>query len=470
MLAIVLTEIKARRHSAHHAGSMDRRILERLAQPAPRYTSYPTSPHFTPAVDPDVFAGWLSELPADSRLSLYLHIPFCDTLCWFCGCHTRITRRYEPVAGYLATLEREMALVAEHLMDRPRVVHIAWGGGSPTMLEPADILRLARATWNTFNLAPGCQFAVEIDPRGCDPARIEALIEAGLTRASIGVQDFEPKVQAAINRHQSFSETAAVVWRLRAGGVGSVNLDLVYGLPHQTQATLALTLEQVLELAPERIALFGYAHVPWLKKHQRLIDEAALAGPAERLAMAEAAAERLVEAGYVRIGLDHFALTDDALARAARAGRLRRNFQGYTDDAPDALIGLGASSIGSLPQGHVQNAVPIGDHARRVAAGRLPAVRGVALMAEDRMRGWVIERLMCDLSFPVGELQARYGRSADSILAQAARLTQHEFRGLVGLDDRRFAVTEQGRPLIRSVCAAFDAYFAPVAQRHSAAV
>jgi oxygen-independent coproporphyrinogen III oxidase len=449
---------------------MDQILLERLAQPAPRYTSYPTSPHFTPAVDAGVYGRWLSELPADSRLSLYMHIPFCDTLCWFCGCHTRITRRYEPVALYLAALEREMALVAARLQGRPPVVHIAWGGGSPTLLEPASILRLASATGQMFDLAPGCQFAVEIDPRGCDAARVEALIEAGLTRASIGVQDFEPKVQAAINRHQSFAETAAVVGRLRAGGVDSVNLDLVYGLPHQTQATLAKTLEQVLELAPERIALFGYAHVPWMKKHQRLIDEAALAGPAERLAMAETAAERLVEAGYVRVGLDHFALPEDRLARAARTGRLRRNFQGYTDDAADALIGLGASSVGSLPQGHIQNAVPIGDHARRVAAGQLAAVRGVALSADDRMRGWVIERLMCDLGFRVGELRARYGRSADAILAEAARLAQAEFRSFVGLDDSRFAVNERGRPLIRSICAAFDAYFAPVARRHSAAV
>ncbi|MFY8157334.1 MAG: oxygen-independent coproporphyrinogen III oxidase, partial [Rhabdaerophilum sp.] len=370
--------------------------LARLAaKPVPRYTSYPTAPHFHAGLKAATYSEWLAALPVVADLSLYMHVPFCDSLCWFCGCHTRITRRYEPVGLYLGGLIREIRLVGECVPAGASVSHIHWGGGSPTMLSAEDILRLANATREAFRLRADCDFAVEIDPRGLDDARIEALARAGLTRVSLGVQDFDPEVQGAINREQSFDETQRVADAFRAKGVRSLNIDAIYGLPYQTEARLMATLEKVIALAPDRIALFGYAHVPWMKKHQEMIPPESLPGVEARFLQAENAAAFLVANGYARVGIDHFARPGDGLAMAARDGSLRRNFQGYTVDPAEALIGFGASAIGSLPQGYVQNEPTTGRYLATIAEGKLPTARGITVTAEDRMRRGVIEALMC---------------------------------------------------------------------------
>ncbi len=338
------------------------------------------------------------------------------------------------------------------------------------MLTSEDISALATAIRSGFDVAADVEFATEIDPRSLTHDRIAALAEAGLTRASIGVQDFNPAVQKAINREQSLALTKATVDALRNAGVPAVNIDVLYGLPHQSTRILVETLLKVLQIEPNRIALFGYAHVPWLKRHQRMIDETALPGAAERFRASGLAAELMVAWGYERIGIDHFALPDDLLAVAARAGRLHRNFQGYTDDRCEALIGLGASAISRLPQGYVQNVVPVDDYARRVSAGELAANRGIELDQEDRVRAYAIERLMCDFRLSRADIRRQFGADAEALLADADRLAETDQDGILFKDEGAIRVTERGRPFVRSICAALDPYFAQGAARHSATV
>jgi oxygen-independent coproporphyrinogen-3 oxidase len=434
----------------------------------PRYTSYPTAPHFHPGVTAETVGSWIDALPAAEAMSLYLHIPFCDRLCWFCACHTKQTLRYEPVAEYLATLYREIETIGRRIAGRNRVAAIHLGGGSPTMLKPDDLRTLRRKLDASFAMTPDVSLSVEIEPNDMDEGRLDALTEIGLTRASLGIQDFDERVQQAINRVQSFETTAAVVDGLRARGVRSVNLDLLYGLPFQSVETLAETVEKSLWLRPDRIALFGYAHVPWFKKHQTMIDETALPDADARLAQAMAAARLIASQGYQRIGIDHFALPDDSLAVAAREGRLRRNFQGYTDERCQTIVGLGLSSISQYVQGYAQNHPSTGEYGRRVLAGELATVRGIALSDDDRVRGWVIERLMCDFAFSADETLRRFGGAARPVLAEATALAQNS----AGLrrDGDRFVVDEDDRIVVRTIAANFDRYLAQQQSRHSAAV
>ncbi|MBL8591341.1 MAG: oxygen-independent coproporphyrinogen III oxidase [Devosia sp.] len=449
---------------------MSNSLASRAARPVPRYTSYPTAPHFHAGVTSADYAGWLGALPAGTDLSLYVHIPFCDRLCWFCGCHTKQVLRYDPIAAYLPAVQLEMEEVARRLDGRGGATALHLGGGSPSMLRPDDLIALAQRARQLFRPRPDFEFSIEIDPNDMTEDRYDAFAAAGVSRISIGVQDFDPKVQQAINRLQSFEQTRAVVEGMRQRGVASVNLDVLYGLPHQTVGSVEATIEQALALAPDRLALFGYAHVPWMKTHQRMIDETLLPDAAERLRQSTAAAARIVAAGYVAIGLDHFARPTDRLAIAAAAGQLRRNFQGYTTDAAPALIGLGASSIGSLPQGYVQNVTATGEYIRAIKARGLATARGIALSSEDRMRGWVIERLMCDLNISIAELRHRFGAAAEAVLIEMAYAAQGDADGIVEFDGRRFAITEAGRPYVRSVAAAFDTYLGTGAGRHSVAV
>lgn len=445
-------------------------LLQAYARPVPRYTSYPTAPHFSDSVGAEAYGAWLGRLGSGASLSLYAHIPFCDTLCWFCGCHTKITRRYRPVADYLDRLKKEIAAVAERVEPGCRVTHIHWGGGSPTILEGADIRALAEVLRAAFSFDENAEFAVEIDPRGLKADELDALGGAGVTRASIGVQDFNPDVQEAVNRVQPFAETRAVIEGLRARGITAINTDLMYGLPNQTPTGIADTIEKVLSLSPDRIALFGYAHVPWMKRHQRMIPEASLPGVEARFSQADFAARLLVDAGYRRIGLDHFARADDPLALAAANGTLRRNFQGYTTDTADALIGFGASAIGRLPQGFVQNQVPISDYLRGVDETGLATARGYRFTGDDLRRAHLIERLMCDMSLSWSKIERRIG-PADDLRAEAEEpLSAFARDGLIEIGRDGFEVTERGRPFVRTICSAFDAYLKAGTARHSIAV
>ena len=437
---------------------------------APRYTSYPTAVQFTPQVDAATYRGWLAALPLTDPVSIYLHIPFCARLCWYCGCNTRAVNRHEPVSDYVQHLIIEAERLQGALPGRLPANAIHLGGGTPNMLAPEEMDVIFGALRRIFDVTPDAEIAAELDPAVLSRDWVRAAASHGLSRASLGVQNLAPQVQAAVNRQESFEEIAQCVAWLREFGIGSINLDLMYGLPHQTTANTLSTVDQIVTLRPERIALFGYAHVPWMKAHQQLIDENALPGAAARLDQSEAAAERLVSEGYVRIGLDHFALPTDSLVVAQREGRLRRNFQGYTTDSAQTLLGLGASSIGSLPQGLVQNIAQELPWRAAVVAGDLPIARGVVVTDEDRFRGEIIERLMCDLAVDLGAVCDRHGRTLAGLADELSDLRAFADDGLVAIQEGRLTVTDLGRLVVRSVCAVFDTYFAPEAGRHSKAL
>ncbi len=445
-------------------------MLEKYDRPAPRYTSYPTAPHFHPGIGADDYLRWLGGLPGEVPLSLYFHVPFCKRMCWYCGCHTKVVQRYRPVSDYAKLLLRETALVAAAIPGARPVTHIHWGGGTPTILSAADFGQLMEAVGKLFQVAPEAEIAIEMDPRTVTAELATALAGAGVNRASLGVQDFTAKVQKAINRVQPYDMTARVVDWLREAGIGGINFDLMYGLPAQTVDDVVASTDLAVGLAPDRIALFGYAHVPWMKSHQKMIPEESLPGAQERFLQAEEAAARLVEHGYRRIGLDHFARPGDAMSRALDEGRLRRNFQGYTTDRAGALLGFGSSSIGALPQGYVQNSVPMHAYAEAIEGGRPAITRGLALSAEDRLRRDIIERLMCDLRVDLAATAARYKKTAGDFAAELSALAPMETDGLVELDGDEIRITESGRPLMRAVCAVFDRYLETGKARHSQAI
>lgn len=436
----------------------------------PRYTSYPTAPHFGPAVDGDVYRDWLGRLPADTIGSLYLHIPFCRQMCWFCGCHTKVVARYEPIAEYLATLRREIALVTDAIPQRLKVKHIHFGGGTPTILEPDDFRGLLGELAERFDVVPGAEIAVEIDPRVLTAEMAVALAAGGVNRASLGVQDFDETVQTAINRVQPLEVTRLAMDRLRAAGIGHINLDLMYGLPHQGVAEAERSARLAVELAPDRLAVFGYAHVPWMKTHQKKIVESALADGVGRWRQYSAIAGVLTAAGYRSVGLDHFARPGDELAVMQAQGRLARNFQGYTTDDATALLGFGASSIGFLPQGYLQNAVPFHDYDAAIAEGRFATTRGLVLTEEDRLRRAVIERLMCDLTVDAGALAVRFGEAPSFFDRELADMGDLIEDGVVRVEGRRVTLPESARPLMRIVAARFDTYLSSGTGRHSRAV
>lgn len=444
-------------------------LIERYSQPVPRYTSYPTAPHFHAGITPQTYARWLAELPQDATISLYLHIPYCDRLCWFCGCHTKHTLRYEPVADYLKALNAEIDWVSRQLDGRGRVIAIHLGGGSPSLLTPDDLLALKHRLTGAFRIDAAAQISIEIDPNDLDAGRYDAMAAFGLNRASLGVQDFDPVVQKAINRLQSFEQTKSVVDAMRSRGVASVNLDLLYGLPFQTEEGLTRTVEAALSLDPDRVALFGYAHVPWMKSHQKMIPETALPGLDARFAQAQRAASLLTDASLQPIGFDHFAKPGDSLAIASRNGTLRRNFQGYTDDAADALIGLGASSIGQLPQGYVQNITATGEYSKAVLSGGTATAKGFALTPDDRLRARAIETLLCHFRLSASDLEG-FGADGQALMIEAEAIAAADEDGLVTMANDVFAVTDRGKPFVRVIAARFDRYFGTGTARHSVAV
>ncbi|RWA86830.1 oxygen-independent coproporphyrinogen III oxidase [Mesorhizobium sp.] len=445
-------------------------LAKSLNENVPRYTSYPTAPHFHPGLDAIVVRGWMETLEGDDEISLYLHIPYCDRLCWFCACHTKQTLHYAPVATFLRSLHREIETVGGLVGGRGMVRAVHFGGGSPTMLRPDDILALGKALRDRFDFLDDASLSVEIDPNDMDEGRLDAFAAIGMTRASLGVQDFDPKVQKAINREQSFALTKSIVDAVRARGVTSVNLDLLYGLPHQTLESVAATVAQALTLTPDRLALFGYAHVPWFNKHQTMIDEAWLPDSAARLAQSQLAARLIVDAGYEALGLDHFAKPQDSLAVAAHGGKIRRNFQGYTEDQCETLIGLGPSSISRYRQGYAQNIIATGEYERAVDSGQLAIARGIKLSVDDQARGWVIERLMCQFAFSAVDLVDRFGAVGQKLLCEASRLAISSQGELLRLEGENFVVPEESRPLVRTVAAKFDKYLRNGSARHSVAV
>ena len=429
----------------------------------PRYTSYPTAPHFGPAVNGGTVKDWLEELSPQSAISAYFHVPFCEAMCYYCGCHTKVVRKDATIDLYADHLLKEIDLVSAASAAH-RLAEIHWGGGTPSKLGHENLARVWAHLNARFDLSTLKDHAMELDPRGLTPEFAAFLAEIGVNRASLGVQDFNPDVQKAIGRVQPLAVVQQAFAALRGAGISRINVDLIYGLPLQTLDHIHENVRHTLALNPDRVSVFGYAHVPWMKKHQRLIDEAALPKALERLDQAEAVSAALVEGGYIAIGMDHYAKPEDGLSLAAGAQQMHRNFQGYTTDSADALIGFGASAISTLPQGYAQNDPGIGTYQKRVAAGELPTIRGHQFTPDDRMRGALIESLMCNLSVDVAALAPDEGFD-DSF----ERLRDLESEGLLNLSGTRITMTEEGKPFVRLAAQAFDAYASSQA-RYSKAV
>ncbi len=428
-------------------------ILKYAAQNTPRYTSYPTAPHFHDGIDPGAYARWLGGIGPDLTGSIYIHIPYCREMCWYCGCSTRATRRDAPVDAYVDTLLKEIHHVAALTTGRPRIAHVHFGGGTPTLARPeklGDIMEELRAK---FTIAPDAEIAIEVDPRHCSAALANHLFDLGFNRASLGVQTFDAHVQGKINRIQSFETVAACATNLRAAGIEALSLDLLYGLPGQTEETCRQTVQAALRLRPDRLSVFGYAHVPHMRPHQKMIQQAELPGPLARTAQAMAIADALAVAEFEAIGIDHYARKDDAMAQQMQGGQLRRNFQGYTTDQADYLIGFGASAIGKFPQGFVQNAASTPVWARAIDAGHLATARGIALSPEDRLRADIIEKLMCDLR--VDRAAIAHLHKGQFPRADLADLVADE---VVREDQNVIRIPERYRLLARIVAARFDAH------------
>lgn len=436
----------------------------------PRYTSYPTAPHFSPSISEVDYRRWLASLSPLRPASLYLHVPFCRSMCWYCGCHTSVTKKDDPIAIYASGLRSEARLVADAIGHRQPISHIHFGGGTPTIMNPEMFLDLVGAIRHSYFVLSSAEIAIEIDPRTLTKPMTQALGAAGVNRASLGVQSFDPAVQRAINRVQSFEQTARCTEELRRNGIDRINFDLLYGLPLQTVDSCLDTVAKCIDLRPDRFSVFGYAHVPSFKRHQRKIDEDALPDSIERHRQSDAIAKALVEAGYVRIGFDHFALPADELALAKRDGRLRRNFQGYTDDAADVLIGFGASSIGRMSQGFVQNVVATRDYLACVAEDRLATTKGYAFTDDDRFRADIIERVMCDMAVDLSKIARSHDRDPKSAVVDRIRLDTLVEDGVIAIDDDRIHLSDGAEFLVRSVASAFDAHLARSTATHSRAV
>ncbi len=435
-------------------------LLEKYSRPGPRYTSYPTAPYFHTGFTE---ADWLQELQTsqDARrgLSLYVHIPFCDTLCYYCGCNMVATGDYDKAERYLKVLEQEMARVAALTHPQRRVEQLHWGGGTPTYLKPADIRRLMDAIRSHFNLAPDAEMGCEADPRELTREHLVALRECGFNRLSIGVQDLDEQVQKAVNRVQPAAMIAEVYGWARELGFASINMDLIVGLPHQSVASFSRTLDQVLEWSPDRLAVFAYAHVPWLKKHQRLICEADLPDFATRLKLQQLIHDRLNAAGYINIGMDHFAKPDDELVQAQRTKTLWRNFQGYTTHKDCDIYAFGASSISQTQAVYVQNEKNLKKYQERVIAGHLPVERGLRLTREDQVRRDLISRIMCDLELNYAEFAAAWGIDFAAYFAEdLTQLPPLAEDGLISMSADGFQVTDLGRIFLRNIAMCFDRY------------
>ncbi len=429
-----------------------------LATPVPRYTSFPTAAEFGPGIGADDFVQALEG--ADGDVSVYVHIPFCESICWYCGCNTGKANRGERLASYLEALHREIALVGARLPKTARVRRIAFGGGSPNAIRPTDFVRLMLGLTQSLPLVDPV-ISVELDPRTLDESWVDALAGVGVTRASLGVQTFDPALQVAIGREQPAQLIATCTEWLRQAGISSLNFDLMYGLPGQDEVALVDTLRQAVALGPDRIALFGYAHVPHLIPRQRRINATALPGTFARFRMAALGQAELAGAGYVGVGFDHFALPGDPLAQAMAAGRLRRNFQGFTDDEAPVLIGFGASAISSFPELLVQNEKNSGRYRMMLSQDRLTANLGARRGADDLRRGAIIGSLLC-------QGHADLGLSLDA--ATAARLEPLVAQGLARIEGTRLAITDLGLPYSRVIAALFDPYRQESARRFSSAV
>ncbi len=438
-------------------GEAEKDLIRKYARPGPRYTSYPTALQFGDSADHGALVRHASE--EQGPVSLYVHLPFCETLCWFCGCNTIITADHSKADGYLDLIEKEVRLTADRLGDRRTAIQVHLGGGTPNFLSPGQIRRLGSILRARFDVAADVEFGVEIDPRRLTREHLEAFREIGANRASFGVQDIHPQVQEAVHRIQPHELNIQAASWLRELGFGSLNIDLIYGLPHQTPETFRETLGAVLGLAPERYAIFNYAHVPWMKPAQKIVERSGLPGPETKLAMLQETIRVLTGSGYVYIGMDHFAKETDELVRAQRARTLQRNFQGYSTRAGAQILAFGVSAISQTSGSYRQNLKNLPAYAAAVQKGEFSVDRGYILTDDDRRRREIIMRIMCHMELDFHELSGHFGFDfAGTYARELASLADMAGDGLLQIDGRGLRVTTLGRLFVRNIAMAFDAY------------
>lgn len=437
-------------------------LIKKYDKPGPRYTSYPTAPHFT---DSFTHEKYLDEIIRTNNktnppeLSLYYHLPFCDTLCYFCGCNMVITRNRDRIREYIKHLKNEIDLLRSYIVLGRKVSQLHWGGGTPTHLNPDEIKDLISFINNSFEIKSNAEQGCEIDPRGLTKEHLEALRNGGFNRISMGVQDFNEKVQKAVNRIQPEEMTRQVVSWVRKLGFQSINLDLMYGLPFQTQETFEKTVDAIIDISPDRIAVFNYAHVPWMKKHMALIKPNDLPSAEEKLHILKMTIEKLTGAGYVFIGMDHFAKPNDELAIAQRDKKLYRNFQGYSTHSGTDLYGSGITSISQIGRCYVQNIKKEKEYFDALNNGNLPIERGVYLSEDDILRRYVITKVMCDFELDFENVGKKFNIEFEKYFSYAiAGMNEFIIDGLVEIQNRKLAVTQMGRLLIRNIAMNFDGY------------
>ena len=438
--------------------AVDAALLQRYDRPGPRYTSYPTAVEFSEAFTGCDYGSHLGQLPDGDPLSLYIHLPFCEHRCTFCGCHVVITPHREVAGKYLDYLERELELLSQQLPGRRQLDQYHWGGGTPTYYSPEEMVRLQATVRGHFDILPTAEVAVEVDPRVTTREHVDTLVELGFNRISMGVQDFTPAVQEAIGRNQGEAETVELYRYCRDRGFSSINLDLIYGLPGQTEETFQSNLDAVLELRPDRVAVYSYAHVPWVRGHQKRIDTDLMPSRDDKFALFALAISTFRDGGYDQIGMDHFALPDDELATALKGRRLHRNFMGYTVQRSPHMLGVGISAIGDVAGAYVQNAKKLSTYYQQVEAGRLPVERGYALTEDDLVRRHVITELMCNLYLDVADVERRFGIDfAEYFPTELGELYGGAVAdGFVNASAEAIEVTPLGQLFIRNVCMLFD--------------
>jgi oxygen-independent coproporphyrinogen-3 oxidase len=436
-------------------------ILKKFDRPGPRYTSYPTAPIFSPAYGASEYSSDIerSNNYSGGPISLYLHIPFCDTLCYFCGCTTIITKNRQKITEYIEAVKKEIDHTASILDPDRKVVQMAWGGGTPSYLLPDEIYDLSRYIREKFSFAPDAEISVELDPRELAFEHLEAFVSGGANRFSLGVQDFDEHVQKAVNRIQPEELTKRVIAWSRELGIKSINVDLIYGLPLQTPETFKRTLDKIADISPERIAVFNFAYVPWMKPHQKLIHTDQLPSADEKLQLLQLTIDTLCEAGYVYVGMDHFAKPTDELALEQKRKKLHRNFQGYSIKAGADLFGFGMSAISHFGNVYAQNTKDLPAYYEAVNAGKFATVLGYKMSQDDEIRKYVIMRLMCDLELDKQDVEQRFGIRFDIYFADAlAKLEEFLLLKLISMEDGRIVIEDNGRFVIRNIAMCFDAY------------
>ena len=432
----------------------------------PRYTSYPTAPNFNDKINNDIYESWLKKLDKNKKISLYIHIPFCNSLCYFCGCHTSVANKYKPIENYVSLLLKEIEILSNKLESKFTVSHIHFGGGTPSILKGTELWLIMQSIKKRFNILKDCKIAMEIDPRFYKQNLTIILNDCGFSRISIGVQDFSQDVQTLINRKQSFEITKETINHLRENNISNINIDLIYGLPKQTVQTFADTLEKIRTLKPDSISTFGYAHVPWMKKHQKLIKVKPLNNE-DRLKFYRLASHYFLTNGYEPFGIDHYAKKSSSIIQNLKNRKLQRNFQGYTEDDAEILIGIGASSISSLPNGYVQNITKITDYIRALKKNKLPISRGYELKTEDKIYSIVIKELMCYLNVDLKQVTKKFSKDINLFSSNIKKLKPFIDNDYVNFQNFVLSIKPEARPLVRIICSVFDQYFEPKINRYS---